>query len=38
MYKHTNECLMGVSTVEEHGEIRLLCELKLLLKVPASNE
>lgn len=35
-YKHTNECLMGISAVEEHWEVCLLCELKLPLKVPAS--
>lgn len=38
MYKDTNECLMGISAVQEHGQLRLLRQLKLLLKVPASNE
>jgi len=28
---------MGVSAVEEHGKFGLLCQVKLLLKVPAAE-
>lgn len=37
-YLDTNECLMGIPAVQEHGQLRLLRQLKLLLKVPASNQ
>lgn len=35
MHKPTNKLLVGVPTVEEHGEPGLLRQVELLLKVPA---
>lgn len=33
VHKPTDELLMGVSAVEEHGQLGLFCQIKLLLKV-----
>lgn len=38
LHKPTNELLMGVSAVEEHGQLGLLRQVKLLLKVSATHQ
>lgn len=38
LHKPTDELLMGVSAVEEHGQLGLLRQVKLLLKVSATHQ
>lgn len=38
VHKPTDELLVGVSAVEEHGQLGLLGQLKLLLKVSVSEQ
>ncbi len=37
VHKPTEELLVGVSAVEEHGQLGLLCQVKLLLKVSVTE-
>lgn len=38
VHERTDELLMGVSAVEEHGQLGLLCQVKLLLKVSVTEQ
>lgn len=38
VHKPTDELLMGVPAVEEHGQLGLFCQVKLLLKVSVTDQ